>query len=41
MATVTGYGVMFALLALVGVIGMGLLHWHVAAPARTGQVPAA
>ncbi|WP_322487660.1 MFS transporter [Chloroflexus sp.] len=40
-ATVTGYGVIFALLALVGVIGMGLLHWHVTAPARAEQAPAA
>ncbi|WP_322511262.1 MFS transporter, partial [Chloroflexus sp.] len=41
LATFTGYGVVFALLAIVGVVGMGLLHWHVAAPARAGQSPVA
>jgi MFS family permease len=38
LATFTGYGMIFVLLAIVGLIGMAMLHWQVAAPVRAEQV---
>lgn len=37
LAGATGYGPVFALLAAVGVAGLGVLHWQVAAPPRVAQ----
>lgn len=37
LATFTGYGVIFALLAVIGLIGVGILHRQVAVPLRAGQ----
>lgn len=38
LATFTGYGMRFVLLAIVGLIGMAMLHWQVAVSVRAEQV---
>ncbi|MEF3274784.1 MAG: MFS transporter [Chloroflexus sp.] len=38
LATVTGYDAIFVLLALIGLLGMALLHWHVTAPAPVSPI---
>jgi len=37
LAGITGYNLVFGLLALIGTIGLGVLHWQVAAPARASK----
>jgi MFS family permease len=34
LAGLTGYNTVFGLLALIGIVGLGVLHWQVAAPPR-------